>query len=230
MTKLRVANDGVLTGTTEQSFTGAMAKVARQWVIDRSPLRAPPDNAPLLQDIANGWRTPASGAFRFDSPSALSDPYKVTSSYKFDAKWQPPPRGGNLAFPVGLPIFGRPGHALLGQRQATRSAPFFCMAGTQSETIELTFGDDLAMPRLPPPRQISTADFEYLATFETKGRTIVAQRTFVSRVPGQVCAPTFDQTHAEPLRAMANSLSAYLPFGARNLSPGEPGMPAKRAR
>jgi hypothetical protein len=119
---------------------------------------------------------------------------------------------GARDIPFGMPIHGRPGLRLFGQRLADRKTDFVCYAGKQVEEIELTFADGLPLPRVPRGNIIDTRHFSYLSSYTIQRRKLTIRHEFTSKVSGQVCAKEIESDVSEPLRRVARSLRAQMSF------------------
>jgi len=122
------------------------------------------------------------------------------------------PLSGVRDIPIGMPVHGRPGMALLGPRVDRRQTDFYCYAGKQVEEIELTFAEQLPLPKPVKEAPIDNKYFRYQSTFAIKGRTLTIRREFTSKVAGQVCASEMEAEISEPLRRVARSLRLQMSF------------------
>jgi transglutaminase-like putative cysteine protease len=203
-----IAADGSIEGTTTQTATGIFATSARAaYLRFQGQGFAAAAEARLL-----ALGTQGTGGFQASSPSELREPYVVTASFKLTEKMALP-LTGSRRMPVGLPVHARPSTFLLNTRVADRKQAFICFAGTQHEDLELSFADGLALPRVPQARTIETKAFKFTATYALDGRTFKVQRTFVSRVTGQVCSAALETEIEKPLKDVQDSLGTVLVFG-----------------
>jgi hypothetical protein len=154
---------------------------------------------------------PGTGIFEPATPSDLSEPYTLQGEFSLNEKLQMPLSGAR-DIPIGMPVHGRPGMVLLGQRVAGRQTDFTCYAGKQVEEIELTFAEGLPLPKVVREAPIENEYFSYQSNSTLKGRTLTIRREFKSKVAGQVCASDMEAEIAEPLRRVSQSLRRQMSF------------------
>src|SRR5262249_22860357 len=140
---------------------------------------------------------PGTGVFEPAVPSDLSEPYSIQGDFSLNEKLQMPLSGARQ-IPIGMPILGRPGAGLLGQRVAGRTTDFACYPAKEVEELELTFADELPLPKAIKDAAIDTKYFSYRASYAIKDRTLTVRREFVSKVAGQVCAKEVEAEISEP--------------------------------
>ncbi len=208
-TKVAVAADGAISGTTQQTATGIFAASARSFY-----LRAQGEGfEQAAERMLGAMRTPGKGKFEASSPSELKEPYLITATFTLNDKLVPPLRGARR-MPAGLPIHARPGQFLLAQRNKDRKQPFVCFGGRQIEEVEIDFAPELTMPRRPIGRTIESKAFVYKVSYVIDGRVMKVRREFTSLVPGQVCGAELEGELAEPLKAAAESVFSPIVFSA----------------
>jgi hypothetical protein len=221
-TKVTVAKDGTIEGTTVQTGTGIFASAARSYF-----LRAQGEGFErAAESLLTAMRTPGKGRFEASSPSELKEPYTITATFSLSEKLPVPLRGARR-MPVGLPILARPGTYLLSARKADRRDAFVCLGGRQIEEIDITFAPELAMPRRPNARTVETKAFTYKATYTIDDRVMKVRREFTSRVAGQVCSADIEKDLAEPAKTTLASIISPMIFG--NAGENPPGDYAKAA-
>lgn len=206
-TTASVAADGVIKGTTRQTATGIFATSAR----GRAVQIQTQGREKFAETVLRGLGRPGTGIFEPATPSDLSEPYSLRGEFSLNEKLQMPLSGAR-DIPIGMPIHGRPGGALLGQRVADRQTDFLCYAGRQVEEIELTFAERLPLPKAVKEAPIDNKYFSYQSTFTIKGRTLTIRREFTSKVAGQVCASAMEAEISEPLRRVSRSLRTQMSF------------------
>ena len=119
-----------------------------------------------------------------------------------------------------MPLTLRPGNFLFGPRLGGRQAAFVCYAGMQTEDIEATFDKDLPLPAPLLGVRIENPLFTYWSGYKIENRTLKINRQFLSRVPGQVCAPETEAKIAADLdRVRADINTAYRFPGAGVATP-----------
>jgi hypothetical protein len=204
-----VAADGVVSGETVQVGTGIFATSARAIAaaIQRDGLERSAE-----QRLRNN-NTPGKGRFELGPLTELSDAYSVTAKFVFNARVKLE-RGRTYSIPTGLPIQVGPGNYLLGVRIPDRTMPFVCLAGTQIEEIEIVFADGLPLPNQVRGRTVETRVFSYRSDYGLNGRTFKVRRQFVSKVPGQACAPEIEAEIASPMLMVQRSLATRMRFAA----------------
>jgi hypothetical protein len=116
--------------------------------------------------------------------------------------------------PFGMPILGRPGAGMLGQRVSGRKTDFACYAGKQIEEIELTFDKSLALPRPTKGITVDNKYVSYRSSYALAGRTLTVRREFESKVPGQRCTKEIGAEISEPMQRISRDVRAQLWFGA----------------
>jgi transglutaminase-like putative cysteine protease len=208
-TRLSVAADGAVSGETELTGTGWYAYAGRS-------ISATVQAAGLERSVETRLRsakTPGKGRFELGSLTDLANSWSARARFTLDEPMTFKPNA-NVAIPVGPGLEGRPGDYLLGAVLPGRRQPFSCYAGTQIEEIDVTFAEGLPLPKKIDDRRIETASFVYTAGYRLDGRTFKIRREFVSRVPGQVCAPEIAAGIAQPLRDVAASNGTKMTFAA----------------
>jgi transglutaminase-like putative cysteine protease len=206
-TTASVAVDGVIKGTTRQTATGVFATSAR----GRATQIQTQGREKFAEAMLRSLGRPGTGVFDPATPSDFSEPYSLQGEFSLNEKLQMP-LSGVREIPVGMPVHGRPGMALLGQRVAGRQTDFTCYAGKQVEEIELTFAERLPLPKVAREAPIDNKFFSYQSSFTVKGRTLTIRREFTSKVTGQVCASEVESEIAEPLRRVSRSLRVQMSF------------------
>jgi transglutaminase-like putative cysteine protease len=207
-TRLAVAADGVVSGETEFSGTGWFAFAGRS---ASATLQATGLERSVEERLRSA-NAPGKGRFEIGSLTDHANSWTARARFTYDERFKP---GGNVAIPVGPGLQGRPGgELLLGPVLPGRKQPFTCFAGTQVEEIELTFADGLPLPKAIDGRRIETRSFVYSADYRLEDRILKVRREFVSRVPGQVCAPDVAADIAQPLRDVAASNKTQMAFAA----------------
>jgi transglutaminase-like putative cysteine protease len=207
MTTASVGADGVINGKTRQTATGVFASSARSRATQIEAQGREKSAESLLRSLGR----PGSGVFEPAVPSDLSEPYSIQGDFSLNERLQVPLSGAR-DIPIGMPIHGRPGAGLLGQRVAGRTADFACYAGKEVEEVALTFAEGLPLPKAINEAAIDTRHFSYRASYTLKGRTLTIRREFVSKVAGQVCAKEIEAEITEPMQRVARSLRTQMSF------------------
>jgi hypothetical protein len=207
-TRVSIAADGTASGETEQSGTGLFAMTLRSYATSMQ-LGSPEQWA---ESILRRSETPGKGAFEIaGSVTDLGDSYSLRSRFTYDERVNVKP-DADLAIPAGLGILARPGENTFGQVIPARRTPFTCAAGKQVEEIEIAFAEGLLLPEKIDGRRIETKSFVYTADYRLDGRILKVRREFVSRVPGQVCAPGIAAEIAQPMRDVTESNDTHMTF------------------
>jgi transglutaminase-like putative cysteine protease len=206
-TRASVGADGVVEGTTRQTATGIFATAARGTATQIEMQ----GREKLAENLLRSLGRPGTGVFEPVTPSDLSEPYSVQGRFSLSEKLQTPLRGPR-DIPIGMPINGRPGVGVLGQRVAARQSDFSCFAAKQAEEIELTFADGLPLPRPVKESAIDNKYFSYRSTYAIKGQTLTIRREFVSKVTRQVCAKEMEAEISEPMQRVVRSLGLQMSF------------------
>jgi transglutaminase-like putative cysteine protease len=217
-TRVTIAADGTVSGSTDQIATGIFAASARAVAV---ALQSGGLERTAEQRLRN-LGTPGTGHFEIGSLAELGATYRVSGRFVLNNRVRIVP-GRSLAIPAGLPIQAGPGSYLLNVRYANRTLPFVCLAGRQIEEVAVTFAKGLPLPRRIKGRTIDTANVYYRSQYSYKGRTFMVRREFVSRVRGQVCPPQIEAQLARTMRAVNGSLKTRMWF-KRN--PPKPPAPA----
>src|SRR5262245_31236235 len=140
--KITIAADGSITGTTSEIATGVFATGLRATAVKFQHDGL--DAAAERQLRNNGW--PGRGRFDLGKLAQLEGAYTLTSTFSVAKPIKLEP-GKNFAIPYGLGTRVRPGDYLLGRRYEGRTLPFVCQSGRMIEEIEVTFADELPMPK-----------------------------------------------------------------------------------
>jgi hypothetical protein len=222
-TRLTVTADGAVSGETEQSGTGLFATSER--ALAASLQAAGFEKS--AEDYLRRAGTPGKGRFDIDSLSGLGHSYAMRVKFTYDEHLGVKP-GANLTIPAGPVIQGRPGDFLLGAILPARKLPFTCAAATQVEDIDMTFAAGLPLPQKIDGQRIETKSFVYAADYRIEGRTLKIRRTFVSRVPGQICAPEIAAEVAQPLRNVTASNATRMTFPAQPEPPASGTVEVRR--
>lgn len=209
-TKITIAADGAISGTTEQSATGFFAASARNAMLAAQQQ----GSERAAETTLARFGTPGSGRFEAAAVFELKDPYVVRSSFTLKDRLTVPLRG-NRRTPFGLPVHSRPGTALLGPRRTERAEPFVCLAGRQIEEIEITFAPELALPRRQLPRSVEGPGLQFRASQTLDDRTLRIRREFTSSVPGQVCEPEIEAELAEAQEEILEHVGVMMQFGGQ---------------
>jgi transglutaminase-like putative cysteine protease len=206
-TTATIGADGVVKGTTRQTATDIFAVSSRGRATQIQTLGREKFAETMLRSLGR----PGTGIFEPAIPSDLSEPYSVQGEFSLNERLQIPLSGAR-DIPIGMPIHGRPGVGLLGQRVAGRQTDFACYAGKQVEEIELTFAEGLPLPKAAREAPIGSKYFSYQSAYAIKGRTLTIRREFESKVASQVCAKEMEAEIAEPMRRVGRSLRLQMSF------------------
>ena len=206
-TTASVGADGVIKGTTRQTATGIFAASARS----RATQIETQGREKYAESLLRSLGRPGTGVFEPAVPSDLSEPYSIQGDFSLNEKLQMPLSGARQ-IPIGMPILGRPGAGLLGQRVAGRTTDFACYPAKEVEELELTFADELPLPKAIKDAAIDTKYFSYRASYAIKDRTLTVRREFVSKVAGQVCAKEVEAEISEPMQRVLRSLRTQMSF------------------
>jgi hypothetical protein len=208
--RLSIAADGTVSGETEQSGTGIAAMTIRSGATT-AQLEGPEQYAAKLLRAGD---TPGTGTFEIGSLTEIGDSYSIRARFTYDERISVKP-AADLPIPTGLGVLARPGENAFGSILPARRTPFTCAGITQIEEIDLTFAEGLPLPEKIEGRRIETRSFVYTADYRLEGRTFKIRREFVSRVPGQVCAPAVEVEAAQPLREVATSNEEHMTLADR---------------
>jgi transglutaminase-like putative cysteine protease len=206
-TTASVGVDGVIKGTTRQIATGIFAASAR----NRATAIETQGREKSAESVLRSLGRPGTGVFEPAVPSDLSEPYSIQGDFSLKERLQVPLSGAR-DIPIGMPIHGRPGVGLLGQRVVGRQTDFSCYAGQQVEEIELTFAEGLPLPKAIKEAPIDNKYFSYRTSYTIKGRTLTIRREFTSKVAGQVCSKEMESEISEPMQRVTRSLRLQMSF------------------
>ena len=206
--RIRIAADGTVSGTTEQIATGFWASGIRAFAINLQNIGR--DKA--AENILTNQRTPGKGTIEQAGPYDNSEPVVMRGSFTLTEKLALPLQGLRR-MPFGMPIQSRPSGFLLGQRRSDRTHPFVCYAGRQVDEIDIEFAEGLPLPRRISGGINETRQLRFSRNYELTGRVLKVRREFVSLVPGQVCDPAIEAEITEPLKQIAGILGTQLTFG-----------------
>ena len=206
-TTASVGADGAIKGTTRQTATGIFAISARATAMQIQTQ----GREKYAETVLRSHGEPGTGLFEAATPFDFAEPYVIQGAFSLNKKLEIP-FNGLRPIPFGMPIHRRPGIGLLGQRIAGRTTDFICFPGKQVEEIELTFADDLPLPRPIRGRNIDSKYFSYQSHYAISGRTLTIRREFRSNVAGQVCAKEIESELTEPLQEVARNLRTRMSF------------------
>jgi transglutaminase-like putative cysteine protease len=208
-TRLSVSADGAVSGESEESGTGIFA-IALRSIAASAQVNGLEESAEAYLRSAD---TPGKGRFEIGSLTELGESYSIRSRFAYDEHLDVRP-SADLAIPLGLSVLKRPGEFVFGSLLPARHQPFTCFAGTQIEEVDLTFADGLPLPQKIEGHRIEAKYFIYTASYRLEGRTLKVRHEFVSRVPGQVCAPELAAGIAQPLHDVSASNDTHMMFAA----------------
>ena len=208
-TAATIGIDGAVKGTTRQTAIGIFATSARAAAMQIQTQGREKSAEAALRNLGQA----GTGIFEPAAPFDFAEPYVMQGEFNLNTKLEIPLNGARR-IPFGMPIHRRPGVGLLGQRIAGRTTDFVCFAGKQVEEIELTFADELPMPRDIKGATIENKYFNYQSQYAINGRTLTVRREFKSTVPGQVCPKEVESELTEPLQRVARSLQTQMSFQA----------------
>ena len=208
-TRFAIASDGVVTGETLNSATGARAVELRSAAMKIQAAGAETGAELLLKFNGN----PGKGRFEIASPVDGKPQYTINGKFMLNVRFSPSP-GMSVTVPRGTDVFspGRPGELLFGARLQGRTMPFMCSAGRQIEDIEVSFADGLPLPLPPKGIKIERPLLAYTSDYRVENRTLKIHREFESRVSGEVCDPQVEAAIADPLRAVQADLATVMSF------------------
>ena len=204
-----IGADGVVKGTTRQTATGWLASYARGvggQIETQGRERAAESQLRTLGQ-------PGTGVFEPVTPFDYSEPFVVQGAFSLTEKMQTP-LNGVRNIPFGMPILGRPGARILGQRVSGRKMDFACYAARQVEEIELTFEKGLALPKLTKGIVVDNKYVSYRSSYALVGRTLTVRREFESKVSGQRCTKEIEAEISEPMQRISRDVRAQMWFGA----------------
>jgi hypothetical protein len=207
-TIINVAMDGKVSGQTEESNTGIFGMNLRTIGVAVQNLGQSAAAQRFLQNL----NTPGTGGFDMGNSAEKADPVTVRGWFTLSERFEPPTVSARAQIAFGMPLTGRPGSMLLGNRLSGRKSAFTCYAGRQTEDIEVTFDQNLPMPIALRPSAIDNQAFTYRATFNVEGRTMKMHREFVSLVTGQVCSPELEAGIAAGMKAIATNVGTSYAF------------------
>ena len=210
-TTLTIAADGIVTGRTEESATGALGMNLRASAAAVQTLGDEAAAKRLLQKFL----TPGNGHFELGNFVEPADPIVIKSSFTLDERLKPPPVGGRVGISHGMPLVAWPGTFLLGDRLSGRQSPFVCYAGRETEDIEASFDPALPMPVPFPPVTIDNPTFAFRANMTIEGRTLKSHREFISKVEHQVCLPDVETKIAADLNIVRANVFGAFAFASR---------------
>jgi hypothetical protein len=226
-TTIKIAADGLVTGETREANTGVLGGGLRfaGEVVQQI------GNETAAQRQLQSLNTPGTGHIELGNSSELLDPAVIERTFTLNSHFQPPGPDGIMAIPVGMPFTLRPGSFLFGARLSGRTDAFVCLAGTQSEDIEVTVDPALSLPIPQSGLNINNPFFTYSSSFWLKDRTLHIHRMFVSRAPRQVCLGEAEAKIAadmERVRRDVNGGYRFAPQGAAAAMKVITAVPVKR--
>ncbi len=161
-----IGADGVVKGTTRQTATGVFASGARSAGMQIQTQGREKAAEAVLRAVGQ----PGTGVFESVAPFDYSEPFVVQGTFSLNDKVKIP-LDGFRNMPFGMPVLGRPGDRLLGQRLAGRKMDFACYAGKQVEEVELTFEKGLPLPKATKGISVDNKYVSYRSSYSLAGRT-----------------------------------------------------------
>lgn len=201
--------DGTVKGETQQVATGVFASDSRALARDIQRV----GRAKIAASLLSALKHPGTGSFEPAIPSDFSEPYSLHGKFALSEKFDLP-LSGLRDIPIGIPVHSAPAMWFFGPRFEGRKSAFSCYAGKQSEEIDVTFADGLALPEAAAPLEVSTIYFTYRARSWLDGPTLKIRREFVSNVSRQVCGGAVEAEIAPFLQRVDRSLRQQMAFGA----------------
>ena len=214
--RIKIAPDGTVSGSTEQIATGFWATGIRQFALNLQNV----GREKAAENMLTSQRMPGKGIVEPADHYDNVEPVTMRGTFTLTEKLALPLQGFRR-MPFGMPIQSRPSGFLLGQRRTDRTVPFVCYAGRQIEEIDIEFAAGLPMPRRINGGITETRQFRFTRSYDIDGRVFKIRREFVSRVPGQVCAPEVEAEVTEPLKQIAGILGTQLTFGPDAAKPAK---------
>jgi transglutaminase-like putative cysteine protease len=207
-TAATIGADGVVKGTTRQTATGWLATHARNAGMQIQTQGREKAAESLLRALGH----PGTGVFEAVTPFDYSEPFVVQGSFNLNEKVRTPLEGWRN-IPFGMPVLGRPGDRMLGQRLSGRKMDFACYAGKHVEEVELTFEKGLPLPKPTKGVAIDNKYISYRSSHTLAGRTLTVRREFESKVPGQRCTKEIEAEISEPMQRIWRSVRLQMLFG-----------------
>ena len=180
-TTAAIGPTGMITGTTRETATGAMAT-------DLKYSSAQNLDTPKAQYQLSSFGAPGIG--KWTSPRREDFAADVTLSSEFSLHDSIDLAGGEaLVAPPGLRFLARPAYFLVGRHDAPRRNPFSCHAGRQIENLEVKIPAGFKPSRLPAARAWETSIASYRSSYAFHDGMLYVRREFSAHPKGEVCTP-----------------------------------------
>lgn len=181
--KIRIAADGSIAADVDVRIKGYLAPSLREYFRE-----LPEDEkADLIKEYLRRSNLRGQGKVAFDDPAGLASHYHYSA--RLEAK--DVLKTGAAAFSI-TPVLFNPYPAsqfVAGGVEDPEKVDVFCSSGKSTEHYEYTLPDSMEVLSVPEPMKLANDFLSYESSYELKGRTLIASRTFDDRTPGYKCSP-----------------------------------------
>lgn len=205
ISRLKIGEDGSMSGTLEVKLKGDAAVSAREWARDLSR----DAERDLIRDVFRSRGMIASGKIEKEDPSALEDHYSMT--FRFDKVEKYLKRSKSGAFVLFPP---------LGAYSIAESIPSddgekiehdtVCTSGTVVEEYVIELPKSMKILSMPDNVSLKSSLQSYEARYKLKGNVLSARRDFNDRTPTSICSPKVQQEYLRLGNPIAENLSTQI--------------------
>jgi transglutaminase-like putative cysteine protease len=184
VSKLKIDNDGSMSGTVEAHYQGDSAIGMRHWARELTP-EARQD---MVKEMLRSMGMNGSGSVDMDDATDLTDRFRlklvIDKAEKFvrfpgsGAFYLTPLIGGHVVGTVVGPDTGEP-----------IDHPGTCTSGTVIEEYAIELPRKMKLVSLPEKSKLGNSVQRYEASYQLKGNVLQVRRAFVDKTAVAVCSP-----------------------------------------
>lgn len=182
-TRIQVAGDGTMTGTSEISLAGVYAAMGRS----RFRSLSPRGREEFVRDMFRSGGHLGDGKLKGEDAGARLPTYSYATDFQVFGLL-PLPAAGSFAV---APLIVSPAPVVTFAEAAGAPAPIAegrCAGGYSSEEYVLELPKAVTVESLPPPVRFAEGPLSYVATYALKDNVLAITRTVDDRTPGNLCS------------------------------------------
>lgn len=192
VSKLKIAEDGSLSGTVEAFLKGDAAISLRQWARDL-PKEKEED---FIKDLFRSAGLVATGRLLKDDPAGLSDTYHYILQIDRAEKYvRFPGSGAFYLYPPGG-MMAIDAHVDPGMDQKI-DYDVACSNGLFQESYEIELPDAMNVLSIPNAMEVQSSVQSYQAHYALQGKKLVASRVFADSTSTSLCAPEISAEYSK---------------------------------
>lgn len=183
-TKIKIADDGSITGNIDFSLTGTSAIQTRAWARNMSK----EVEEDLVKNMYRQRGMIASGKVSMEDPQALAPNYHFKADLNVDKFIKYPGAGAfHIYPPLGLaaPIYSFLQSGMYPEKEADVTCSH--IQATEEYSIELP--KKMRVLSIPDNIKVSNKFITFRATYKLKGNMLTVKRIYDDRTKGNVCSP-----------------------------------------